>query len=114
MHELSIALSILELAEEEGERRGGRVAAIHLKLGRFSGVVREALASAYEMAREGTALAQTELVIDEIPLVVRCAACNADRAPTSAYELRCPVCGDLCREILRGRELEVHALEIET
>lgn len=114
MHELSIALSILELAEEEGERRGGRVAAIHLRLGRFSGVVKDALASAYEMAREGTALAQAELVIDEVPLVVHCSACAADRTPASAYELRCPVCGALTNEIVRGRELEVHALEIES
>lgn len=114
MHELSIALSILELAEEEGERRGARVAAIHLKLGRFSGVFRDALASAYEMAREGTALAQAELVIDVVPLVIHCSACAADQTPASPYELRCPTCGALTNEIVRGRELEVHALEIES
>lgn len=114
MHELSIALSILELAEEEGERRGGRVAAIHLKLGRFSGVVKDALLSAYEMAREGTALAQADLVIEDVPLVLHCSACAADRAPESAFELRCPDCGALTNEIVSGRELEVHALEIES
>lgn len=113
MHELSIALSILDLAEEEGERRGGRVAVIHLKLGRFSGVVKDALVWAYEMAREGTALAQAELVIEEIPLVLHCSACEADRTPDSPYELRCPACGALTNDIVRGRELEVHALEIE-
>lgn len=113
MHELSIALSILELAEEEGERRGGRIAAIHLKLGPLSGVVKDALASAYEMACEGTALAQAELVIEEVPLVVHCSACTSDRTPVSPYVLRCPACGALSNEIVSGRELEVHALEIE-
>ena len=35
MHELSIALSILDMAEEEGRQRRGRIAAIHVKLGRL-------------------------------------------------------------------------------
>ena len=50
MHELSIALSIVELAEEEAERRGVQVNAVHLKLGALSGVVKDALLSCYEMA----------------------------------------------------------------
>ncbi|HTU92201.1 MAG TPA: hydrogenase maturation nickel metallochaperone HypA [Gemmataceae bacterium] len=114
MHELSIALSILDLAEEEGQKRGGRVAAVHVKLGRHSGIVKEALLSSFEMAREGTALAQAELMIEEVPLVIHCSACAADQTPSSAYELRCPVCGALSHEIVIGRELEVHALEIES
>jgi hydrogenase nickel incorporation protein HypA/HybF len=40
MHELSIAMSIVELAEEEAERRGVQVTAVHLKLGALSGVVK--------------------------------------------------------------------------
>lgn len=115
MHELSIALSLLDLAAEESERQGGgRVTAVHLKLGRLSGVVKEALLSAYEMAREGTPLAETELVVEEVPLVIRCSACAADRTPASAYELRCPTCGGPATEIVSGRELEVCALEIES
>jgi len=47
VHELSIALSIIEGAEEELLRQGGgRLRAVHLKLGPLSGVVREALARA--------------------------------------------------------------------
>lgn len=114
MHELSIALSILDLAEEEAERRGGRVAAIHLKLGRFSGVVKEALLSAYEMAREGTALAAADLIVEEIPIAIRCAACDAEKALDSAWALCCPACGAPAAEVVRGCELEVSALEIES
>ena len=56
MHELSIALSIVDMAAEEAERQGGRVVAVHLKLGPLSGVVKAALLSAYELAREGSPL----------------------------------------------------------
>jgi hydrogenase nickel incorporation protein HypA/HybF len=114
MHELSIALSIVEVAEEAGRNRGGRIAAVHMKLGRLSGVVKEALHSAFELAREGTELAQAELVIEDVPLVIHCSACGVDQAPESAFELRCPACGALTSDIVSGRELEVHALEIES
>jgi hydrogenase nickel incorporation protein HypA/HybF len=114
MHELSIALSILDLAEEEGRDRGGRVAAIHVKLGQLCGVVNEALMWAFEMAREGTALSEVELRIEEVPLVIHCTDCAVDQRPATPYELRCPSCGALTNKIVSGRELEVSALEIET
>ena len=113
MHELSIALSILDLAAEEAERRGGRVCAVHLKLGPLAGVVKEALRSAYDLAREGTPLAGAELVVEEVPLVAYCRACAAERTPASVQELCCPACGAPTPEIVGGRELEVVALEIE-
>ena len=113
MHELSIALSILDVAEEEAQRHGGRIAAIHLRLGPLSGVVKEALISAYDLAREGSRLAGAELVVEEVPVAAYCPDCAAERAPISVQELRCPACGCPTPEILRGRELEVFALEID-
>src|SRR4051812_42090567 len=112
MHELSIALSIIDLAAEEAERHGGRVAAVHLKLGPLAGVVKQALLSAYDLAREGGPLAGAELLVEEVPLVAYCPACAAERRLASAQELCCPACGTPTPEVVRGRELEVVALEI--
>src|SRR5262249_24211432 len=106
------ALSILDLAAEEAERHHGRTVAIHLKLGPLSGVVKDALLSAYELAREGTPLEQTRLVVEEVPLVGYCPACAAEHT-LPFQELCCPVCGGPPR-IVSGRELEVVALEIES
>jgi hydrogenase nickel incorporation protein HypA/HybF len=115
MHELSIALSILDMAVEEAERQGGgRVAAIHLRLGPLSGVVKDALQSAYELAREDSPLRDAELVIEEVGLAVYCSACAAERTLLSAQDLSCPACGTPTPEVVRGRELEVVALEIES
>src|SRR5262249_5359446 len=114
MHELSIALSILDIAAEEAERLGGgRVAAIHLRLGPLSGVVKGALQSAYDLAREDSSLRKAELVIEEGPLAVCCPVCSAARTLVSAQQLRCPTCGTPTPEVVHGRELEVVALEIE-
>jgi hydrogenase nickel incorporation protein HypA/HybF len=114
MHELSIALSLLDLAAEEAERQGGgRVVAIHLRVGALSGVVPEALRSAYDLARESTPLAGAELRVEEVPLVAYCPNCAAERTPASAA-LCCPVCETLMPQVIRGRELELFALEIES
>jgi hydrogenase nickel incorporation protein HypA/HybF len=113
MHELSIALSILDLAAEEAERRGGRVVAVHLRLGPLSGVVKDALTSAYDLAREGTPLAGAELLVEEVPVAAWCPACAAERAPRFP-PLCCPTCGTPTPDVVRGRELEVVALEIES
>jgi hydrogenase nickel incorporation protein HypA/HybF len=115
MHELSIALGILEIAEEEAARqRAGRVTAIHLELGPLSGVEGEALRSAFELAREGTGLEDADLVIKQTALVTYCPNCAVNRTVESIQELCCPECGAPTPEIVRGRELDVIALEVES
>jgi hydrogenase nickel incorporation protein HypA/HybF len=113
MHELSIALSIIDVAVEQAEPHPGRVVAIHLKLGPLSGVDGEALRLAYGLAREGGPLEQAELMIEEVPLVAYCDTCAVERTLTSPQLLCCPVCDRPTPRIINGRELEVVALEIE-
>jgi hydrogenase nickel incorporation protein HypA/HybF len=114
MHELSIALSMVEMASEEALRRGGvQVFAIHLKLGQLSGVVKDALLFSYTVACEGTPLEGSQLVIEEVPVVVRCPDCRAETALASLQRFCCSACGALTSEIVQGKELEVVAMEIQ-
>jgi hydrogenase nickel incorporation protein HypA/HybF len=114
MHELSIALSILDLVAEEVERQGSvQVLAIHLNLGRLSGVVKEALLSAYELAREGTPFHGTQLIVEEVPVLVLCPSCHETRAVVSIQQLCCAECGTPSSEVVSGRDLQVVALEIK-
>ena len=113
MHELSIALSLIEAAQEESERRGGiEIEAIHLRVGALSGVVPEALASAYELAREQTPLANCRLIVEDVPVVVFCSKCQAERPVRSLQWFCCAECDTPATEIVRGRELELTALEL--
>jgi hydrogenase nickel incorporation protein HypA/HybF len=114
MHELSIAVSMIELAQEEAEARGVRVAAIHLKLGPLSGVVKQALLGAYELAAENTPLAGSRLVIEDAPIVAFCPACAGPRRIPSMQRLRCPECSTPTPEVLEGAELQVTALEVKS
>jgi hydrogenase nickel incorporation protein HypA/HybF len=114
MHELSIALSILDLATEESQKHGSvRVLKIHLKLGCLSGVVKESLLSAYELAREGTPFKEAELIIEEVPVLVHCPTCRTTRPVVSVHQLCCADCGTPSRDVVSGRELEVVAMEIQ-
>jgi hydrogenase nickel incorporation protein HypA/HybF len=115
MHELSIALSIVDIALEEAERQGaGRVAAVHLKLGSLSGIVADALVSAFGLAREGTPLDQAELVIEEVPALAYCETCAASHDPGPVPNFHCPTCGAPTPSLEQGRELELVALEIDS
>ena len=113
MHELSIAMSIVEMAQEEAEARGVRVNAVHLKLGALSGVVKEALLSSYEMACDGTLLSGSQLLIEDVPVVVFCPNCKEQRPLSSVQLFCCGECGTPASEIVQGKELEVFALEIQ-
>ena len=113
MHELSIAISLVEVAAEELGRQGsGRVEAVHLRLGPLSGVVKEALLSAYELACEGTPLSGSKLVVAAVPVEIFCPTCRCERPVESIQEMRCVECGTPSAQVVRGRELEVFALEI--
>jgi hydrogenase nickel incorporation protein HypA/HybF len=114
MHELSIALAILDAASEEADRQGGAcVSAIHVRLGLMSGVVKEALLSAFELAKEASPLCASRLIIEDVPVLVYCDHCQADRPIESIQSFRCVRCGTASSNVKRGRELEITALEIE-
>jgi hydrogenase nickel incorporation protein HypA/HybF len=112
MHELSIAMSIVDSAQEEAERRGVKVDAVHLELGALSGVVAEALLLSYEMACGGTPLEGSKLVIKEVPIEVNCPVCKSQKVLTSMQWFCCPDCGTPTADVLHGRELLITALEV--
>lgn len=113
MHELSIALSIIQGVEEEMARRGvPRITAVHLQLGPLSGVVKDALLFSFELACEGTPLEGSQLEIEEIPIVLYCEVCRQEQPAVSLQRLCCGVCDTPSMDIRKGSELEIFALEL--
>jgi hydrogenase nickel incorporation protein HypA/HybF len=114
MHELSIAISMIDMATEEARRQGWtKVNALHLKLGPLSGVVKDALLFSYDVACRGTFLEGSHLVIDEVPVEIYCEDCRVNRIINTIQNMSCPVCGNLSSKIVSGKELEVITMEIE-
>jgi hydrogenase nickel incorporation protein HypA/HybF len=112
MHELSVAMSIVDAVEEAAAAHKGHVEAIHLRLGPLAGVVKEALLSAWDLACEGTGLAGARLVVEDVPIVIWCPTCGSNEGVVSMQWLCCARCDTPARDIVQGRELEVRALEM--
>jgi hydrogenase nickel incorporation protein HypA/HybF len=113
LHELSIAISIVDTAREEAAKRGVRVSAVHLRLGALAGVVKDALLFSYDMACQDTPLEGSRLLVEDLPTVVFCTRCQEKRTLHSIQSFTCPVCSAPTGDILQGKELEVFALEVE-
>jgi hydrogenase nickel incorporation protein HypA/HybF len=113
MHELSIAMSIIEGASQEASHHGSaQVHAVHLKLGPLSGVVKDALLFSYALACEGTPLQGSQLLIEEVPVVIYCPQCKKEQTLDSIQRFCCPACGTLTPDVVSGKQLELVAIEI--
>ena len=115
MHELSIATHLVGAADQAARAAGAtKVTALHLRLGDLSGVVRGALDFAYPIAAEGTLLEGSALVVEAVPVVVHCPACDAERELATVTRFRCPACDTPTGDVRAGREIEISHLEVES
>ncbi|HTD56612.1 MAG TPA: hydrogenase maturation nickel metallochaperone HypA [Silvibacterium sp.] len=112
MHELSIAMSIVDMALEEARERSVLVDIVHVDVGPLSGVVADALRFSWEIACQGTAIEGARLIIREVPVEIHCATCNSNRTLDSMQWLCCPICATPALEVIHGKELAITALEV--
>jgi hydrogenase nickel incorporation protein HypA/HybF len=114
MHELSIAVSIVDGVLEKLEQCGAaKACAVHVRVGRLSGVDKDALLFSYEVACQDTPLASSKLVIEDVEVTALCPACGCERSIQSFPMLMCAQCGTLADRLVHGNELEITALELE-
>ncbi len=112
MHELSIALGIVKIAEQEARKAGVRqVKKITLDIGHLAGVEFEALDFAWPLAVKDTVLEGAERVINKIAGQARCLECDKHYALHHLYD-GCPYCGSYFKDIMKGKELLVRSLEL--
>ena len=113
MHEMGIAIQILEIAAASipPELAGVKVDKVNLRIGRLAAVVPDSLRFCFEIATKDTPLDGATLHIDEIPVVARCRDCNVEWTIEKAV-FQCEKCGSGSLEILSGRELDIESIEI--
>ncbi len=113
MHEMGIALQIVEIATASlpADLREARVARVNLKIGKLAAVVPESLRFCFDVAVQDTPLAGANLAIEEIPVVARCKDCNAQWTIDEPVFI-CKACESGSLEILSGRELDIESIEV--
>lgn len=114
MHELSIAYNLVDIADNAAYEAGvDSVSAVHLRLGAFSGVEKDALLFAYDIAIQGTRLEGSCLEIECIPILIYCTRCDSEAVLPDVQCFLCPKCHEPISEIRQGRELELSYLEYD-
>ncbi len=113
MHELSIAMEIVEIAREEAEKAGAlKINKIELEIGKLSGVLPDALSFAMTEAVKDSPLALAEIVYHYKDAQVNCASC-CHTFETHDHLKVCPVCGSYDTFFVSGKELYIKSMDIE-
>ncbi|WP_338894923.1 hydrogenase maturation nickel metallochaperone HypA [Streptomyces sp. TG1A-60] len=109
MHEMSVALAVVDQVAEAATRAGDvtAVRSVRLQVGELAGVVPDALAFCFELACAGTPLEGAELVTEAVPGRARCTPCAHEWAVGMPPRLTCAECGGTRTELLTGRELQI-------
>ena len=111
MHEMSIVLGIVKIAETEAVKAGvERFAAIDLEIGNLAGVEWEALDFAWQAAVAGSVLEQAEKRVHKIQAKGQCADCDHIYEVFHIHD-NCPKCGSFMKAILQGKELRLKSLD---
>ena len=113
MHELSIAQSIVELAEKEAQNHGANtIEELELEIGALAGVDRMALEFALDSAIKGSRLEDARIICQRIAGEGRCGDCE-NVFPVENLFTACPVCGSYAVKIIKGKELRIKSLVVK-
>lgn len=112
MHELSIAMGIVKIAEDEtAKAKATEVSKIELIIGVLSGIEIDSLEFVWSSAVKDSVLENAQLEITRIEGRGKCTDCDTEFEMENIYDV-CPKCSSNFKGILKGKELKVKALEV--
>ena len=112
MHELSVALGIIKIAENEAAKANAKkIEIIELEIGTLAGIEFDSLDFVWSCAVKDTILEHTKREINIIKAKAKCVDCDSIFDIEKYYD-SCPKCFSNFKTILQGKELRVKSLEI--
>ena len=113
MHEMSIAMNIVEIVSTHVQNEGGsKVHQIEVEVGDLAGVLTDSLEFCFEAASKNTVADGAELKIIDIPGKGKCQECDKEFAVDSFLTL-CPYCNGFSVDLIQGKELRVRSITID-
>ncbi len=113
MHELTIAVNILDTVEESAlKHQAIEVTEVELEIGELSGVEYDALDFAFSQVPRSSLFRKTAFKVLRIRPTARCSDCNAE-FPVSQYYTPCPHCSSLKTELIKGNELRIKSFSFD-
>ena len=112
MHEMSIVLGIVKIAQQEAEKANiSEFSAIDIEIGTLAGVEWDALEFVWEPGVKGSVIENAEKRIHKIQGVAKCSDCESEFEINHFYD-SCPNCGSFLKLVLKGKELRVKSLDV--
>jgi len=113
MHELAICQSLMNQVEQiVNDNNAQRATSITIGMGPLSGVEDQLLKNAYPLASVGSVGEGAELIIQLLPLRVKCNTCDTE-SDVLPNKLVCKQCGDWKTTVISGDELMLMSVELE-
>lgn len=113
MHEMSLAVDIVDLALQTAERENGsRVNCVEIEVGVLAGVLVDSLEFCLAAAARSTRAGDAVFQIIRKKAHGTCPGCKLEFEVGSFFQ-PCPECGEEIVAISGGRELQVTAVTIE-
>lgn len=113
MHELAICQALIEQVERVARENSARsVVEVVVAIGPLAGVESKLLEHAYPLAAAGTIAEHARLVVQSVPLRVRCRSCGVE-SEAAPNRLLCGTCQDWHVDVTSGDELLLQRVEIE-
>jgi hydrogenase nickel incorporation protein HypA/HybF len=113
MHEMSIASSIVEIAESEAKKANAMIISeIELDIGTISGIELDALDFAFKALKPKSMLKDAEIKINIIQAKAKCEDCKTEFDTENVYTL-CPKCNSYKTSILQGKEMKVKSILVD-
>ncbi len=107
-------MSIIEIAETEAKKASSnRISMMELDVGTMAGIEYYALDTALEMATKHTILENAKIVVNKLQARAICSDCNNEFDISSITD-ECPVCDGLFHEVIRGKELKIKSIVVES
>lgn len=114
MHELAICQALIDQVERIAvDNQAKRVTRLVVKIGPLSGAEAPLIERAYPLAAAGSIAETAKLMLDTIPVRVRCKSCLAE-TEASANRLICGECGDFRTELISGDEMLLASIEFDS
>ena len=112
MHEFAVCQDMLQQIEAiASEQQATAVDMVTVRIGPLSGIEAHLLTQAFPLAAAGTVADKAELIVEALPIKVKCQSCGAE-TEAKPNRLVCGQCGDYHTQLLSGDEMLLASLEL--
>ncbi|MDP4088197.1 MAG: hydrogenase maturation nickel metallochaperone HypA [Bacillota bacterium] len=114
MHELAVTESIIRICCEEANRhKVQRVLEVRLEVGELKGLIPDCIQYYFDIASKGTPAEGARLIINKIPITMRCRNCGEESEAAPSINFTCRNCGGKDFKMVKGNEFLIQSLEVE-